>query len=272
VKLGVVSDVHWPRDASKPAKWHNSYEFGGLSARLHAAVELFDAARVDALLVLGDLSHDGDAESLLAVLTALGAARSRLWALPGNHDCEERDDQLVRVASGRAAPLDRESWVHGGVRVTGVAIVTDPERGGMRADGQPDLAHCDLVVLATHFPMISRAGALAERGLAYAGDLLDGPRILAGLRESAVPVVVLSGHLHARDSASAGGVLQLSAAALVEAPYEVSIVEILRSEHGWTVERSCTSLRDVGELDLPILSPAFEHWSWSGSAWIAGEA
>jgi predicted phosphodiesterase len=271
VKLGVVSDVHWPRDASKPAKWHNSYEFGGLSERLRAAVELFDAARVDGLLVLGDLSHDGDAESLLAVVTALAAARSRLWALPGNHDCEERDDQLVRVAAGRAAPLDRESWVQAGVKVTGGAIVTDPERGGMRADGHPDLAQCDLVVLATHFPMISRAAALAERGLAYAGDLLDGRRILSEVRASVAPVVALSGHLHARDSTSEGGVLQLSAAALVEAPYEVSIVEILRSEHGWTVERSCSSLGDVGELELPVLSPAFERWSWTGSAWIAGE-
>ena len=202
VKLGVVSDVHWPRDASKPARWHNSYDFGGLSRRLGAAVGLFDAARVDAALVLGDLSHDGDAESLLAVVTALGAVRSRLWALPGNHDCEERDDQLARVASGRVAFIDRESWMQGGVRLTGLAIVSDSEHGGMRAAGHPDVAQGDLVVLATHFPMISRAGALAERGLAYAGDLLDAPRILAELRGSVAPVVALSGHLHARDSTS----------------------------------------------------------------------
>ena len=140
----------------------------------------------------------------------------------------------------------------------------------MRADGHPDIAQGDLVVLATHFPMISRAGALAERGLAYAGDLLDGSSILAGLRASVAPVVALSGHLHARDSTSEGSVLQLAAAALVEAPYEVSIVEISRSERGWTVERSCSSLGDVGELDLPVLSPAFERWSWMGGAWIAG--
>jgi hypothetical protein len=270
VRLGVVSDVHWPRDASKPAQWHNAYDFAGLPGRLGAAVELFDSARVDAALVLGDLSHDGDAESLLAVVAALGAVRSRLWALPGNHDCEERDDQLARVASGRVALLDRESWTQGAVRVAGLPIVSDPERGGMRADGHADLAQGDLVVLATHFPMISRAGALAERRLAYAGDLLDGARILAELRASVAPVVALCGHLHARDSTSEGGVLQLVAAALVEAPYEVSIVEILRSEAGWTVERSCSSLGDVGELELPVLSPAFERWSWTGDAWIAG--
>ena len=158
------------------------------------------------------------------------------------------------------------------VRVTGLAIVSDSEHGGMRAAGHPDVAQGDLVVLATHFPMISRAGALAERGLAYAGDLLDAPRILAELRGSVAPVVALSGHLHARDSTSEDGVLQLAAAALVEAPYEVSIVEIVRSDSGWTVERSCSSLGDAGELDLPVLSPAFERWSWTGGAWIAAVA
>jgi Calcineurin-like phosphoesterase len=270
VKLGVVSDVHWPRDPSKPAAWHNVYEFAGLSGRLGAAVECFDAAPADAVLVLGDLAHDGDAGSLHEVLSALRAAEAPLWALPGNHDCEERDDQLVRVAAGAVGLLDRTSWAHGAVHITGVAIASDPERGGMRADCALQLAPRGLVVVASHFPMISRAAALAERKLAYAGDLLDRSRIHRELVASVAPVVLLSGHLHARDSATDAGVLQLSAAALVEAPYEVAVVEILESEAGWTVERTCTSLGDVGALALPVLTPAFERWVWSAGTWTAG--
>ena len=48
----------------------------------------------------------------------------------------------------------------------------------------------------------------------------------AALERRRAPTVVLSGHIHARDALTAGPVLQLTQAALIEAPYEASVVRV----------------------------------------------
>ena len=78
--------------------------------------------------------------------------------------------------------------------------------------------------MVSHFPVLSREARLRERGLKYAGDLTNVGalhRRVAGRQ----PVVVLSGHIHARETHAEGNVLQLSAGALIEPPHEIAIVD-----------------------------------------------
>lgn len=256
-RLGVVSDLHWCEGPPPSASWHNPFDFGGLAARLDRALALFDEAGVDAVVALGDLTHEGDEASMRTVARRLAArAPGPTLAVAGNHDCLRHDDQLARCLDGGAA-LDVR-----GIRVVGVAIETDPSGGALRwrRDGAPEGAD----VVASHFPLISREERLAARGLAYSGDLLDRAGLAEWARRTARPVLVLSGHLHVRESHASGPLLQLAAGALVEAPFEVAIVEVTRAPAGMVVRRRVSVLGPSAGARDPVFAPAEETWSYDG--------
>ena len=60
----------------------------------------------------------------------------------------------------------------------------------------------------------------------YAGDLVNRADLEGRLRSDPRPKVVLSGHVHARCSTHDGLLLQFTAGALIEPPFEATIVEI----------------------------------------------
>ena len=61
-----------------------------------------------------------------------------------------------------------------------------------------------LVVVASHFPILSEASRVAAAGLPYAGDLVNRADLEAQLRSDPRPKLVLSGHIHARCSTQTG--------------------------------------------------------------------
>jgi hypothetical protein len=82
------------------------------------------------------------------------------------------------------------------------------------------------------------------------------------------PVVVLSGHLHLRGVTHEQHVLQLSFAALVEAPYELARVDIESNDGGLTVNYECASARPPDAEKLPILDPPAGRWHFRpGQGW-----
>jgi predicted phosphodiesterase len=264
VRLGVVSDVHWHADGWPRASWHNPFDFAGVAARLDRALELFADADVDAVVVLGDLTHAGDEGSMRLVLDRLAsfARHGLVLAVPGNHDCVERDDQLERCCiDGVGVPGGAGTEV-GGLRVFGMAIETDVRSGAFRSKRDAALGRVD--VLLSHFPVLSRASRLAGRGLAYAGDLLDQEQLAEQVGRRDRPLLVLSGHLHARESHAFGPVLQLTAGALVEPPFEVAVVEVERGPSDVLVRRRAVRLGPSAGVRDPVFAPAQESWSYDG--------
>jgi hypothetical protein len=110
--------------------------------------------------------------------------------------------------------------------------------------------------------VLSREERLSGRGFKYAGDL-DNRGALEWRLAGDGPVVVLSGHIHARDSYAHGSVLQLSAGALIEAPHEVAIVDV---EAG-RVRRRISVLGPRVAPHAPVLVPADETWEFAGGEW-----
>src|SRR5215218_676388 len=268
MRLGIVSDVHLARVPAPAASWHNPFDFAGLPARIDAAGAAFDRAAVDAVVVCGDVAHAGDEASSRAVLERLSARVERpVLVVAGNHDCLERDDQLARCATGRCAMLTTAGVAVGGVRVAGVGIEHDADADAFRWTGDGELAAGERpLVVASHFPVVSRAERLAERGLAYPGDLANRDALEERLT-GAGPVVVLSGHIHARDSHAHGSLLQLSAGALVEAPYEVAIVDVVAASPGIRVRRRALVLGPAEARHDPVLAPADETWALGAGGW-----
>jgi predicted phosphodiesterase len=267
MRLALVSDLHMTLDPAASAAWHNPYDFAGLPGRIDAVGAVSRRAGVDAVVACGDLTHRGDEASARAVLERLSAQLDcPVMVVAGNHDLLERDDQLERCLNGKGELLPATGLEAVGVRLAGVPIERHPELRASRWTGTGELAgEGQVSVVASHFPVISRAGRLAELGLACPRGLANRralhERLLGG-----GPVVVLSGHLHARESHAEDNILQLSAGALVEAPYELAIVDVRAEGAAVRVRRCVHELGPPPAGPDPVLAPADEAWSFSPAA------
>lgn len=273
MRLGLVSDLHLTLDPARRASWHNEYDFAGLPERIDAARSLFDQAGVHAVIACGDLTHAGDEPSTRAVLERLSEGSPHpVLVVAGNHDMLERADQLERClpGGGGCELLAGCSVESDGVRVTGVAVERDPDAGTPRwTGGAEPVSDGSLTVVASHFPVISRARRFAEAGLRYPRGLANRAELCDRLSGTA-PVVVLCGHLHARESHARGNVLQLCGGALIEAPYEAAVVEVTGSPGGVRVRRHAESLGPPPAGPDPVLAPAEESWAFGDEGWGPG--
>lgn len=268
VRFGVLTDLHEVQDPTRQAAWHNAYDFAGVEARRKRALELFAEAGVDRLLLLGDLAHDGDLPSLRRMLRPDGLDVPML-AVGGNHDGPRPTE---RLAAAGPPSLTLPGWRavrHGAVRVAGLRVVRRARRrwGAARP---PVLATWggDPVVLASHFPLLSRATTLTKRKLPYAGDLIDRMAVAGPLLARSAPTLVACGHLHVRDSASRGSLLQLGFGAMVEPPFEATVLELEVDGGAVEVTRVAHELGKAREQRDPRLVPARETWRFApGRGW-----
>lgn len=265
MRLGVVSDIHWNVDtAAPPQAWHNPHEPEALDRRLGEALALFIGAEAGAVVLLGDLSDRGDEASLDCVL-----ARTARWERPvcvvgGNHDLDRAGLARVAAAHG-AALLDGETVEQEGALLTGIGV--EPTGSGaprFRSLAAPVLPTSGLAVVASHYPLLSEAARLADAGLPYPGDLVDRDGLALFLAEAGDPVVVLSGHAHARCTQTRGPLLQLSFGALIEPPFDCAVVRLEETR----VTRSSHRLGPIAAFE-PVFAPAEESWLWTGEAWRA---
>ena len=206
MRLAVVSDLHLTLDPATSASWHNAFDFAGLPARIDAARARFEGERVDGVLACGDLTHDGDEASARDAVERLSGLLDRpLLVVAGNHDCLERDDQLERCGG--------EMLTAGGVELDGVRVAGVPierEAGRFRWTGAGEFA--GVRVVASHFPVLSRAERLEEQGLAYPGDLTNRQalheRLLGDGPVVALEAVVVAGEDQQRSVETRGQPLQ----------------------------------------------------------------
>ena len=124
------------------------------------------------------------------------------------------------------------------------------------------LGEADLVVVASHFPLLSEASRVAAAGLPYAGDLVNRADLEAQLRSDPRPKLVLSGHIHARCSTHDGPLLQFTVGAVIEPPFDATLVEI----DGTSVRRTARRLGEIAVTD-PVFAADDERWQWTGDRW-----
>jgi calcineurin-like phosphoesterase family protein len=231
---------------------------------------------VDGVALLGDLSWSGDGESLEAGLRLAAKTGRRVWTVSGNHDCGERVDALARAVrwigeeNVRLATPEGEV-VGGGLRVAGMGVASENWGYTARSGGEPDVLGWgdELVVWLSHYPMISFAEKASRAGLYYGdNDLEDLEEAARPLLERPAPTIVVNGHMHMRDACVAGKVLQISCAALVEPPFELTFLDIEREGDRITVRKESAPVAPLpDDVRLPVLSPANQGWVFEAGAW-----
>ena len=82
------------------------------------------------------------------------------------------------------------------------------------------------------------------------------------LKSDPRPKLVLSGHIHARCSTHDGPLLQFTVGALIEPPFDATLVEI----DGTSVRRTARRLGEIAVTD-PVFAADDERWQWTGDRW-----
>jgi predicted phosphodiesterase len=274
LRLGVLADVHYSLDPAERGAWVNPYDFDGLPARIDLALRWFAEQDVDVVVLGGDLTHRGDATSLRALLQrCVNGCAQPLLVAAGNHDTAPSGGCLageVAVDTARLALADPQGEHRDHVRVAGVQVASAQGWFQARLDAPPVVSDWgdEPVVLISHFPLLSHAMRLSERGLPYPGDLIDRDAAAAQLGRRCAPTVVVSGHIHARDVLVEGPVLQLTQAALIEPPYEASVVEIAVGAGQVHVARRATALAGPEPAaPPPLLVPGEQRFEYTAGAW-----
>jgi predicted phosphodiesterase len=266
VRIGVLSDLHCELEPAG-SRWINLFQPEHLDRRIDAALEWFAEARVDLVLLLGDSVQFPNPSDLAHVFARLATADvAPLATVNGNHDLRLGDEfaECAREHGIRLLhdePLERE-----GVALTGVAVAQGPKPPQYVGRLGAWAGEAGLVVVASHFPVLSEASRLAAAGLPYPGDLVNRADLESRLRSTPPATLVLSGHIHARCTLSDGAVLQIMVGAVIEPPFDATIVEIDATSLG--VRRTARRLGEIAPID-PVFSAADERWQRSGDRWDA---
>jgi hypothetical protein len=169
------------------------------------------------------------------------------------------DDPNVRLADARGRRF-------AGVRIAGAELRASAATGRFVVV-PPPVAHwgSELTLWLTHYPVFSAAARFEEAGLVYPGDADNREAVAAALLARDWPTVVLSGHLHARDATTEGPVLQISTAALIEPPFELTVLDVTHAPIAVAARR--VSVEESPDVRLPVLSPAEETWVFERRGW-----
>ena len=258
MRIGVLSDLHCELEPAG-SRWINVFEPEHLDERTDAALAWFSEAEVDLILLLGDVVQFANLSDLEHMFSRLATADvAPLATVGGNHDLR-LGEEFADCARKHGIRLLHEAPLE---LVTGVGVDRGPappqyvgQLGGWGGDA-------DLVVVASHFPVLSEASRVAAAGLPYAGDLVNRLDLVGRLRSDSRPKLVLSGHIHARCSTHDGPLLQFTVGALIEPPFDATLVEI----DGTSVRRTARRLGEIHVTD-PVFAADEERWQWTGNRW-----
>ncbi|CAN5625145.1 hypothetical protein BH23CHL5_BH23CHL5_17960 [soil metagenome] len=274
LSIGLIAEIHHGEPPADPVRWHNELSLDRTAELLDQAVATLREMSPDAVVLLGDLSNYADGASLAHVAKTVAALERPVYVVPGNHDIDGHPDAAERFSRPLSLP---------GV-VVAPAIV-EPEAGllvplvGLRRDAETNAlsSACPallpavmsrLTIIQSHFPLLPMSERLASAGLRHAGDLADRENLLHMVEQVPGPVIAMHGHLHVRASQSSGALLQLSCAALVEPPHEITIMTVTESgDSQFMVKRTAISIKPHIVRRVPVLSPAEEEWRFAGGRW-----
>jgi predicted phosphodiesterase len=263
MRAGILSDLHLVTDTTRRGAWQNPYDFAGVEERCERALALFEEREMDAVVLVGDLSEDAELRMLRRALR-LRAPGMPTFAVAGNHDGMGRVTRARRAEQHPARMLGVRGQRVGGVRLAGLPIERRAERE-WRSVRRPAVREWGrgATVFVSHFPVLARERALRRAGLRHPGDLVDREAVEKALRRRSRPTVVLSGHLHVRDSVASGPILQLVFGGMVEPPFDATLLTVESDGDSVTVTRIAHELAKRRERRDPRMVAGRERWRFT---------
>lgn len=271
MKFGVLTDLHLCPPGTPPDGCHNPYAFDRAEELLSDAIGAHLADGVDAVLVLGDLANRGEVQFVRRAIELIAGADVPVWITAGNHDRDEDPELLATLARESSACLEMAEpvgKVDDGVRLAGLPITSTGGGSPWFVDRLPvsDWGN-ELVLLLSHFPVLAREEAIRRAGIRYVGSFEDRDAVLIPLLARRAPTVVLHGHLHLRDVATDGPVLQIGCAALIEPPHERVVLDLTAGQNGPIIGVHHLPVMNSPDVRLPVMSPAASAWRFTGERW-----
>lgn len=274
IRLGVITEVHIVPPGTPEGVWHNPFLFDQAEELFSQAVQRCMELQVDAIAILGDLTHFADPDSFAKVRRVLEPVDLPVYVLPGNHDLDTSDRPLAAFQHALDLPhvtiAPRTLALTPEIDLTLIGLEPGGGDSGYAAVRSRSVTgnHARLTVALTHFPAYAMAELLADAGLKHAGDLVNRAPLLEAIAGIPGPVLIVNGHLHVHATIADGRVLQLSVAALIEPPHDVSLLSIGFDEDGnpW-VTRQASGLFETPGVSLPVLSDREECWQFEESSW-----
>ncbi len=232
-RVAVVSDPHVADPDAKESwkAYHRTRE------RVTAALDDLAEAGVDALVVSGDLSRNGEPKNLAWMADALADAPFPTLAVPGNHDVAERPvEQFADAFASEGFPAHR--------RVGGVDLVgLDTSDGDATDLGALDdtLADATAPIVVSHHNLPGLAAHLDDGGWEPHPPVGNADALVDALarRDAALHV---SGHVHLPGVVHARGVRGLVAPALSSFPQAYLVLDV--GPDGTTVRCHAAADRD----------------------------
>jgi predicted phosphodiesterase len=272
LKFGIIADAHIGPPGSRVWSFHSWYENADTIVAYRLALRRCMQENVDALVLLGDISHSYH-ETLEPGVRLAAETGLPVWAVSGNHDligrAEALDEAVQRVGADNVRLATPEGEVVEGLRIAGFSI-TNGDWGYIPRSGST--LHTsewrdEPVLLISHYPIISFAEEVSGTGLMYGDDLENLDEVAQPLLERSKPIVVLSGHIHIRYACVVQKVLQISCPALVEPPFEVTLLDIEPEEGRIAVRLESVPLISSFPINVSGLSPLQQKWVFEAGTW-----
>ncbi|MDP8926459.1 MAG: metallophosphoesterase family protein [Actinomycetota bacterium] len=276
MRLGIVADAHLGSAGTRVPAFHVEYGNSDTLTAYRLALRRCVREGADGLVLLGDLSHSGDEESLKAGVRTAAEAGLAVWAASGNHDCFLREDAFADAVRQVGADNVRLLTPEGeaaeeGLRLAGFSVESGSWGYAAGQAGRPHVSKWgddECVAWFTHYPAISFSGEVSSAGLVYGDNLEDLEEVARLLLGREAPTVVVNGHVHLRATRIEGPVLQVSCAALVEPPFEVTLLDLEKLGGGRVkVRRESTPLVPSLAVRPPAFSPPRQEWAFEEGAW-----
>ena len=275
MRLGIVADAHLSRAGTRVPAFHVEYGNADTLKAYQLALRRCVRGSADGLVLLGDLSHSGDEESLEAGVRMAAETELAVWAVSGNHDCFSQEDALAdavrQVGAENVRLLTPEGEaVAEGLRLAGFSVTSGSWGYAAGSAGRPEVSGWkddECVVWVTHYPAVSFSKEVSAEGLVYGDDLEDLEEVAWPLLGREAPTVVVNGHVHLRAARVQGPVLQVSCAALVEPPFEVTFLDVGPEGERVEVHRKSALLVPSLTVRPPAFSPPEQGWAFEAGVW-----
>jgi Icc-related predicted phosphoesterase len=273
-RFAVLSDIHLSAAGTDDGMWNNVTCRSVSAELLGAAVADIASSGLSQVILLGDVSDDGEPGMIAAALKTITGAGMHVWAVPGNHDASQSPDALAAAAAGQPGVTvlgERHRDLSPDVVVVGHGLRSDDGGLSCEAVGVPDPAgsQARLLLWASHYPVLSQQDRFRAAGLRYPGDLSNLSHVAERVRRFDGPVLVLHGHLHAAAVGHAGPVLQIGVPAAVEWPNAWTDVTIQVTGDVVTVS---TALHRIpgswpGPVTVISLAEPVQAWTYAAGQW-----